>query len=449
MSEKITDLAPEQEEKLAEYRDRWISLGLSTQKIDREKAAAAVDLVYSCAGLNPPKIKIWLRSPYEGVIGAWWLKQVLKTLRGKTLDKVRTKIVSVIGDKPEDKAGEQVGDQLRTDIMAQAKTRVRNHIGSQIGAQVKNQIGEPVKDQVRDRVWSHVWNQAKDHVRPQLGDPIWTQVWAQVWNQIWDQVWAQKPQIGEQIGEQVRAEIVAQVRDQFKGQIEDLLSTQAYCAGLHDANMLAPYEFFGKEMGVDVDKLSGLMAATEHCGWFWPFGGAVIITEKPTELHRDNRNRLHNEKGMAVKYSDGWGVGVWYGTRVENWVITNPEQITIDKILDEKDAGARRVMRERFGLQDFFFAMIKDGTAKRVSRRKDPSGQPMSLYRYDDKETLLHFVHVYNGEAETDGTRHDFIISCKNVCDDAWDSMVGTYPDLINELKDNPRKFEIIKASIR
>lgn len=446
MAEKIKKLTKEQEQKLPEYREKWISLGLSAQKMDREKASAAIDQVYSCAGLPPPKIKIWLKSPYEGVIGAWWLKQILRTMRGTVLDKAKAKIMIKAGKE----AGDPAGGRIRAELLAQIRNEVKDQVGTQVEDKIKEHIGEKVKDAVRDRLWIHVWNQVKDQMlKPEPKDPVWNRVWVQVWAQVWDQVWTKKPQRGARIGTHIRAEILPQIKDQVKSQIETLLENESYCAGLHDANFLAPYDFFGKELNLDVGKLSGLMSAAEQCGWFWPFGGAVIITEKPAELCRDDKNRLHNEKDMAVRYSDGWGVPLWHGTRVENWIIKNPELITLDKVLDEKNAGARRVLRERFGLQEFFFIMIKEGKAKRIGRKKDACGQMMTLFRYDDPDGAVYFVHACNGELEPDGKRLEFIITCKNVCDDAWDSLMGTYPDIMKDLKNNPRKFEILKSRIR
>ena len=71
MTKTKIELTEEQIAKMTEYRDKWLSIGLSTEKMDKEKAAAAIDQVYTCAGLQPPKIKIWLKSPYEGVVAAW------------------------------------------------------------------------------------------------------------------------------------------------------------------------------------------------------------------------------------------------------------------------------------------------------------------------------------------------------------------------------------------
>lgn len=446
MADKITELTKEQEAKLAGYRDKWESLGLSTLTLDREKAAAAIDQVYACAGVPAPKIKIWLRSPREGVIGAWWLRQVLKSLKGRTLDQVRTRVLADAGAQ----GGEQVAELVGITVLTEVRDMIKPRVGAQVRSLVKSKLEDLVKETVRDKVWGQVWSYIKEHINPQLEEKDWDAVWSKVWGQIWAQVWAQPAQVGDQVGDKLKAEIRAQVREgQMRTQAEDMLSVQASCGGLHDASLLCGYDFLKNELGVEeLEKLSGLMAAAEHCGWFWPFGGAVIITEKPSALHRDSKNRLHNETGMAVEYSDGWGIWEWYGTRVESWVVTNPEKITIDAIIDEKSAGIRRVMRERFGIQAFFSAMIKDETAQRVDRKRDPNGLPMTLFRYFDRETALHFVHVYNGVTEADGTRREFIIPCKNICSDVWDSLVGTYPALTQELKNNPRKFEVLQASI-
>jgi hypothetical protein len=64
--EKLEKLSTAQENKLAEYVEKWISIGLSCEEISQEKAARALDKAYSCAGLKPPKDKYFFRSPHAG-----------------------------------------------------------------------------------------------------------------------------------------------------------------------------------------------------------------------------------------------------------------------------------------------------------------------------------------------------------------------------------------------
>ena len=62
---KITKLTPEQEAKMVEYRDKWLAIGLSTERVDPVAATAAINLMYSCGGLKHPKEIKFVRGPKE------------------------------------------------------------------------------------------------------------------------------------------------------------------------------------------------------------------------------------------------------------------------------------------------------------------------------------------------------------------------------------------------
>jgi hypothetical protein len=99
-----------------------------------------------------------------------------------------------------------------------------------------------------------------------------------------------------------------------------------------------------------VSKLDGLLALARSCGWWWPFAGAVILTERPRRLERDAEGRLHSDDGRAIEYPDGWGIYAWHGTRVPEDVILRPSALEAATILGEENAEVRRVMIERAGL---------------------------------------------------------------------------------------------------
>ena len=77
------------EEQLKEYREKWIALGLSTVT-DRKAAELAIDEVYTLAGLKAPKLKIWGRSPMEGIA------EVAK-LTGESVKQVNSNGPSIFG----------------------------------------------------------------------------------------------------------------------------------------------------------------------------------------------------------------------------------------------------------------------------------------------------------------------------------------------------------------
>jgi len=59
----IEKLTAEQEAKLPEYRDKWIKIGLSTERCDRQEAEKWVKKVYEVVNLTPPKHVRWFQSP--------------------------------------------------------------------------------------------------------------------------------------------------------------------------------------------------------------------------------------------------------------------------------------------------------------------------------------------------------------------------------------------------
>jgi hypothetical protein len=193
---------------------------------------------------------------------------------------------------------------------------------------------------------------------------------------------------------QVLFQVKNQVREQLGGQVNDQIKKQiAKCGyGLHDANWLSFYDYF---MGVTklncCKQLKPLMDLSENCGWWWPFEGAVILTEKPNFICRDEQNRLHHESRKALEYPDGFGVYSWHGVRVPDWVIKYPESITIDKINKEENAEVKRVLLERFGIPRW----LKEIKATIV--QKDRFGkliETRALSSWEGEEDLAKFVLV-------------------------------------------------------
>nr|WP_242051178.1 hypothetical protein [Nostoc spongiaeforme] len=72
MSRKVGDmlqiekLTPEQAALISVYREKWRKIALSTERIDREKAAEAVNAVYEIMGFDEPQI-VFFDSPYAAL----------------------------------------------------------------------------------------------------------------------------------------------------------------------------------------------------------------------------------------------------------------------------------------------------------------------------------------------------------------------------------------------
>ena len=91
---------------------------------------------------------------------------------------------------------------------------------------------------------------------------------------------------------------------------------------------------------------------SKACHWWWPYKGLFLASERHTELHTNDQGQLHNESGMAVKYSDGWGVWALNGVRCdEKHVMTPAERYDIADAMKEENVEIRRELIRRIGVE--------------------------------------------------------------------------------------------------
>ena len=196
-----------------------------------------------------------------------------------------------------------------------------------------------------------------------FGAQVRAQVWDQVRAQVRDQVWYQ---VRAQVRDQVRAQVGAQVRAQVGDQVGAQVNRAGY--GQHDSEWVAFYEFFGRACGVKgVDRLRGIAEIAQSCGWWWPFERAVILTDRPSEIHRDEANRLHAEKGPALLYRDGWGVHAWHGVRIPaEWL--EGKTPSPAEALNWPNMEQRRAACEIIG----WARILRELKAKTINKDRDP-----------------------------------------------------------------------------
>jgi hypothetical protein len=146
--------------------------------------------------------------------------------------------------------------------------------------------------------------------------------------------------------------------------------------GSQDADWLSWFAFWAKEAGLRCGRqLYGLRAVNEECGWWWPFERACVVSDRPSEIHLDSRERLHRADSPAIRYRDGFAVYAWSGRRVERSVIL--DAVTVERIEAERNAEVRRILVERYGAQRY----VRDAGATEVAvdewgvlYRKDQEG---------------------------------------------------------------------------
>jgi len=205
---------------------------------------------------------------------------------------------------------------------------------------------------------------------------------------------------------EVWAGMTESARNGAKSAIREQVRSAAY--GQHDAGWLSFNDYFRVVVPVEgTEKLSGLIRVAKSCGWWWPFDRAIILTERPTALHLDPQQRLHNADGPAIRYADGFALYSWHGTRVPAEMIRGEWDTT--RILQEPNAEVRRSAIERLGWDEF----VIEAELKQVGEvMDDPGNTGFTITLYDVPAAIydepVRVLICTNGTVERGGTRRRF-----------------------------------------
>ena len=145
--------------------------------------------------------------------------------------------------------------------------------------------------------------------------------------------------------------------------------------GQHYVAMYGVTDYFENEFGWRQSAdLKAESQVAQNSGWWLPYPDICFVCERPSTLKLDEQDRPHSEYGQAIMYPDGWGIYLWHGVNVPEWLIRQPNKITPQKIMAEENVEIARIMLDRYG-QDKF---IREGGFNKV--QSDQFGE---LYRIE------------------------------------------------------------------
>lgn len=241
--------------------------------------------------------------------------------------------------------------------------------------------GDSVRDQVRTRPWA----QERRRMYDELGPAGWSALWSATGAQLWETTAA--------LAERIRAGVVDDLarRPQEESAIRLVLLDAVL--GQHDAAWLAAFDGRG-------DRLDGLSAVARNAGWWWPYERAVVISERPEALHRDEAGRLDRGDGPALAYRDGFALYAWRGMPVPKDFLADLGTLTPARIREEENAELRRVMLEFYGYDRY----LTESGAEPVHR--DETGILWRIALAGDEDVVM--VEVVNSTPEPDGTHRTY-----------------------------------------
>ncbi|MFE3945991.1 DUF6745 domain-containing protein [Streptomyces sp. NPDC059118] len=237
--------------------------------------------------------------------------------------------------------------------------------------------GRSVRDEIRTRPWA----QERRRMYDELGPAGWSALWSATGAQLWETTAA--------LAERIRAGVVADLSEGPEDASDVRLVLLDAVLGQHDAAWLAAFDGRG-------DRLDGLAEVARNAGWWWPYERAVVISERPEALHRDEAGRLDRGDGPALAYRDGFALHAWRGMPVPAEFLEELNSLTPQRIREEENAELRRVMLEFYGYDRY----LTESGAEPVHR--DETGVLWRIALDGDEDVVM--VEVVNSTPEPDGT---------------------------------------------
>ena len=147
-------------------------------------------------------------------------------------------------------------------------------------------------------------------------------------------------------------------KDRFSKLLEDNPPVYPYQDGSFYSSVISFYDFMINEVGVDIE--ADLMARykawerTTELGLMFPLTDAMVVTEKPIEIHFNEAAQLHGDGKPAIKYAGNVEFEVYSlnGVRVPKWLAMADEgDLDLSQYTTINAADVRTEFVRKFGVE--------------------------------------------------------------------------------------------------
>ena len=486
---KITELTPEQQQKMVAFREEWRAVGLATGPADMDEVRRVINKFYARIG-QPAPLCIRCPSPLTIQVLVNLLKRdnlsaALEHTLGHNLgETLRDTLLDTLGDTLEHNLSAALWDTLQANLEENLRDNLRANLSAALWDTLGANLGDNLEHNLRENLWdalqfnlreplrdnlsAALWDTLganlgdnlentlqdnlsanlrdnlsaalRDNLRTDLRDNLWDtlgdtlganlreNLWDALLANLWDTL---QDNLSANLRDNLRTALRDTLRDNLSANLYDKISVEYTCLwGSLDAYWIGYYlypQLYLRPMYSDdqLELLNDWAALARSSYWIYPYTGICFVSDRPTQLHQDGNYRLHNADGPAVAFSDGWQEYYIRGVHVPAWLIEQPDLLSAQKIDAETNAEIRRIMIERYTAERY----LQDGSAALVS--DDQYGRLWRKSVPDDEDIVM--VEVTNATPEPDGSRKHYWLRVSPNVKTAHEAVASTWVDENNQ----------------
>jgi hypothetical protein len=282
---------------LADIRAEWLRELLSTAPADRARAEAAVRRLYTAAGFAEPRHVIWFDSPFRA---SWVVALLVAPHHHIWAQKMSSPSLSK-GDRAQlDRARETLGSALGiTDP------------GAAVAAASGGPLGMHLQfPPVPSRMLGTKFFEARYSLSRDVSGMFTVHGDDDELNRAETNYW------GSNRGA-LRSALHCPTTDQLIG--NSFAEDYSFSTMADDEHRVGDRE--------PPPTMQAAWEVARSSGMWWPFEHVAIMSDRPAEVHVNDRYLLHRENGPAVVYRDDWNVFAWNGKAVPRQWIMEPKAV--------------------------------------------------------------------------------------------------------------------------
>ena len=404
----IERLTREQEEQIPFYIKKWISI--ASTPMNHKKAIEYTNKMYKEMGLDKPLI-IFGFSPINTVLLCDLLFRLIKEdenllnkmeiqvsnnisiqLSRKLSTQLSTQLYRQISTQLDSKIKSQIYEQLSTQLYGKLDIQLYEQLYSHLSSQISTQMSPQVYSQIASQISSQLYIKIDRQISSQLTSQLNSQLASKISNNIYDQTHGKirdklnnhisinlnshlssqiYRKICRKLYRQIEKQLYKQMENYTYGQLQSKINKHIYSnidrptkineiqesiklnwyLGTHWLSSCGWYDFC-RSIGVnfDKDKYDLFINFSSEVNFIIPYEGVCFISEKPTAIHWKD-DKLHKDGGLAVEYSDGYGIYSLNGVTVPEYLAITPEgDLDIEFFKEEKNADVKAEFIRKYGI---------------------------------------------------------------------------------------------------
>jgi hypothetical protein len=355
----ITKLTPQQEKLIPEIRDKWLNKFYALKPLKKKKAKECIEYIYTRAGYKKPKVWFYDGSPFGMQV---LINVINKTDVGKLGQNIEENIwqniCQNIWQNHEQNIRQNIEQNLGQKIRQNIWKNVWQNICQNIGHNICQNIGENHEQKIGQKIWQNICQNIEQNLGQNLGQNIDQDICQNVWQNIWQNI--------EQ-----------NIRDMGR-----YYTFEQYIR-FDDIHWVAYYDYFQQAQLLNFEKnkdwLNFLSLMDCNIGATVQFDNICFVCSLPEKVNQNNENRLHDEHGMAIKWSDGWGLyalnGVIFPKDLYKKVISREMEVKDILAIEDIDQRVQALKFAKNGLRDWY----KQENGKLMDKhvKLDAKGRPV------------------------------------------------------------------------